>query len=738
MKKMFTLLALLTMFLGANAKTVVDLEIDKNFTSLGWQSDEAQKRVSLQDGIVCFSSTETTANLWDVQFLLPGVNPVENDVPYTITLRIKGTVEQNIHAGFSGSPNVDIPVTKDWNDVVLENCLNSPNAEYWANSGCLIVQCGDYVGEWQISYLKITHEERDNQRPKEWIELLTNGDAETPWADPNIRFNDKENNYKICAWGKEKGVNMNDDGGWDPFPATIEAEAGNSSNHVFVVHGKVADTEGDAAAWDNQFWIQAPRALKGGELLKVHFRYKASEAATTNTQMHHQNPSDYQHYECIGDINFTTEWQEFDQEITWRTNNNRQPSDEGYDTGYSICFNLNSGNKNAVDFYFDDLSISELKLDHGLFAASANTKTGSVAYDFDNAVELEAASGEIEWTNPQTGKKVSVDVSGTFVGTVGEKGKPDTWVNEVMISTVRGHDGTFKSNTIKPTKGSFTGLDPDDWKDYEEASNAKISLPAAGAWLISVVPADGGKQMLFLKLDGEDNAEPRKEIANPTEITVKGQARVDLQDEWDNNNQTVNVREEADNNPDDEHGIGGAGHTGQTWDNQFFIVANRTLAKGEVTILKFKYKSSVDNAKTTTQCHVEPGAYKHWAAIGDVTFNTGDWATFEQTFTVPEQADGMKSIAFNMAEIKEACDYQIKDVIWMTEDHMETLINTTGDENFYVKEGAGTAPYVPSGISTVVNEKKVSNNVIYNLAGQRVSKEYKGIVIKNGAKYIAK
>ena len=33
---------------------------------------------------------------------------------------------------------------------------------------------------------------------------------------------------------------------------------------------------------------------------------------------------------------------------------------------------------------------------------------------------------------------------------------------------------------------------------------------------------------------------------------------------------------------------------------------------------------------------------------------------------------------------------------------------------------------------------QVSNNVIYNLAGQRVSKEYKGIVIKNGAKYIAK
>ena len=36
-----------------------------------------------------------------------------------------------------------------------------------------------------------------------------------------------------------------------------------------------------------------------------------------------------------------------------------------------------------------------------------------------------------------------------------------------------------------------------------------------------------------------------------------------------------------------------------------------------------------------------------------------------------------------------------------------------------------------------MNDKKVPN-AIYNLAGQRVSKEYKGIVIKNGAKYIAK
>ena len=47
-----------------------------------------------------------------------------------------------------------------------------------------------------------------------------------------------------------------------------------------------------------------------------------------------------------------------------------------------------------------------------------------------------------------------------------------------------------------------------------------------------------------------------------------------------------------------------------------------------------------------------------------------------------------------MAEIKEACDYYIKDVVWMLEDMTETLINTEGVENFYVKEGAGTDPHI--------------------------------------------
>ena len=684
MKKLFTLFALLVLALGANAKEIVDVEVDfskmadgSEIKFYGWgASESARARLSIQNGCLHFHSEEATDPSWDCQFFPIGGVDAEVGVVYTLHYKIKGSVAQNVSMlGFGLTPYGQFPITTDWVEGTVDY-------EAASNDGNLLMQCGDYVGDWDIAYLKITHEGKE-ERPVEWIEQLENGDAEKPWADPNVRFNDQENNFKICAWAKEKGRNMNESDGWDPFPADIEEVDG---SHVFVVHGQVADTEGDPSAWDNQFWIQSPKMLKVGSQFKLHFRYKASEAATTNTQFHHQNPSDYVFYQAIGDINFTTEWQEYDGVVTVP----EQATD-----AWSIAFNLNPQNKNAVTFYFDDLSLSLMKLDEGYFVASSNTATG-IEYDFDNATEF------------------TVD-DDLIVATVGTKGKQDTWVNEVMISTVRGNDRAFKSSTLKPT-GTVVN-DPDTWLDYTEGSNAKIKLPAAGVWTISIDTQ--GKQMNFVKLEGEQDQEPLDIKPNPSVVVVHGQERDDLADT------DTEVREEE-------------GGSGQPWDNQFFILANRTLEAGEVTVLEFDYQSTVE-AKTTTQCHGAPGAYMHWSCIGDVNF-TPEMQHFSTTFTVPSEANGMQSIAFNMAEIKAACDYTITNVVWKLEDNTETLINETGVENFIVKEGAGTEPHVyvdPTGINNTVVDSNVSS-AAYNLAGQRVSNSYKGIVVKNGKKLIVK
>ena len=94
-----------------------------------------------------------------------------------------------------------------------------------------------------------------------------------------------------------------------------------------------------------------------------------------------------------------------------------------------------------------------------------------------------------------------------------------------------------------------------------------------------------------------------------------------------------------------------------------------------------------------------------------------------------------------MAEIKGACDYYIKDVVWKLEDGTESLIDQTGTKNFYVKEGAGATPHefgTEAGIINVKEDVVKANGAIYNLAGQRVSKDYKGIVVKNGKKFVVK
>ena len=721
MKKLFTLLALLTCFLGVKAETIVDAEVDfSKFSDISevpfasWRgSESAFARLSIQDGCLHFHSEEATDPSWDCQFFPIGGVSAEEGVVYTLHFKVKGDHAGNVSMlGFGQTPYGQFAITTDW----VEGTVNYEAAN---TDGNILMQCGDWVGDWDIAYLKITHEGKA-ERPVTWLELMTDdgtpegkyvGDAETPWpawaleTDGGINANWRTDRApEICAWSLTMGRNFDDqcaDFGEAadrarPYPADIEAEAGNESNHVFAVHVdqiEVIDDDAASIAWSNQFWIQAPKGFKEGASVKLSFRYKADHACSAGTQYHKKNPSVYNIWNAAGDVNFTTEWQTFEKTLTIHV------GDSGADT-YSLCFNLCSDETNGRTpnvFYFDDLSWQEMKLDHGLFVATSNAATG-LEYDLSNAIEFQKFD----------------DLYSATVGTLGDE---SSWVNEVMISTVRGHDGSFKSATIKPS-GTIVS-DEDTWLDYTEKSNAKIKLPAAGVWTINIDME--GKQINFIELEGETPKDPVDIATNPTEIIINGVERDDIK---------------SDDFPEG---------TGNAWDNQFFIVANRALDEGEVTVIKFSYMASQDDVKVTTQDHGEPGAYLHWDALGDMNF-TGSWQDYTKEFTVPKEANGMKSFAFNMAEIKEACDYYVKNVQWYLKDDynesgktLENLINATGSDNFYVKVGAGTNPYIygkEDGINDIVTKNSNASNAIFNVAGQKVDKNYKGLVIKNGKKMI--
>ena len=713
MKKLFTVVALLSVFLGAKADWVQDYQIDYSthkgfpFYVMGYVPewiDGVMTDFGANYKYVAVDGAEETSDVivateqgveyykiavdggaWHQYFIADGI-PTELDGSYTVKALVKAseacTINVNMGWGWGDGQqapaSVTIPASADFQEVEWEY------SGIGGTSCNLVAQPGMATATIEWKSVTVSHNQKA-ARPVEWIENLENGNAEKSWAEmglADVKYNDMENNYKICAWGKEREVNMNEDGGWDPFPATIETEA--DGNHVFVVHGKPATTEGDASAWDNQFWIESPKEWKSGTALKIKFRYKASKAVTVATQCHYQQPSNYLIWHAIGDINFTEEWQEFDGTMNIADDMNGT---------WGIAFQLNQNDKEAIDFYFDDLSWQHMKLDEGYFVAGCNPNAG-LEYDFDNAVQFTEDAD-----------------AGCWVATIGEK---NAYVSQIMISTVRGNDAAFKGATLKPA-GTIKN-DPDEWLDYTESSLAKLNLPGEGIWKIYL--DDNYKAMAFEMIEG-NVIEPIVINPNPTVVVVNALERDDLSD-------VVNGQ------PQQREEEGGAG---ETWDNQFWIKANRTLSTGEVTIIQFKYKASRE-ANTTTQLHGEPGAYLHWAAIGDVSFTT-EWQDFETTLTVPSEANGMQSIAFNMAEIKEACDYELKDFVWKLEDNTESLINQTGGENFYVKVVGGNPEPVETGIKGIVNNQP-STAAIYNLAGQRVDKAYKGIVVKEGKKYIAK
>jgi hypothetical protein len=174
----------------------------------------------------------------------------------------------------------------------------------------------------------------------------------------------------------------------------------------------------------------------------------------------------------------------------------------------------------------------------------------------------------------------------------------------------------------------------------------------------------------------------------------------------------------------------------QDWDSQFWIWLNQKLPAGAKFKVSFEYKASAAANGVATQCHNNPGDYVHYICIGNLNFTT-EWQKVDDTFTVPNECDGSEhmdggnptgwlnefhSIAFNLTK-SEDITYYFKNIV------------VEIDQNDVAEEAEHFTP-IPTGIKTFTTTQK--ENVLYNLAGQRVDKNYKGIVIDNGKKRMNK
>ena len=128
----------------------------------------------------------------------------------------------------------------------------------------------------------------------------------------------------------------------DPSASTIVAMAGKDFSRGILVKAQDKVSQ----PWDSQFWIVLNEELPAGATLHVEFDCKADKAGSVSTQSH-AAPGGYLHWACIGNVNFTTEWQHFSAEVT---------VDAAANNMKSIAFNLNDIAE-ANNYYFDNFGV---------------------------------------------------------------------------------------------------------------------------------------------------------------------------------------------------------------------------------------------------------------------------------------------------------------------------------------------------------------------------------------------
>ena len=127
---------------------------------------------------------------------------------------------------------------------------------------------------------------------------------------------------------------------------------------------KVATNDKVESAWDTQFWFAFNETIPAGTKLRVKFDYKADEEASASSQSHMINPGEgdgkgsYIHYEMIGTVNFTPDWQTYNWEGSISTDQSTESKPMG-----SIAFNLNDDSHTAANvYYFDNVYIDKYAL----------------------------------------------------------------------------------------------------------------------------------------------------------------------------------------------------------------------------------------------------------------------------------------------------------------------------------------------------------------------------------------
>lgn len=321
-----------------------------------WAPDEVKANISINKEEGCFELVNNEAiDNWMVQYHVADGLPISKDKDYKLKIMVRASGEGTLSGkvGDWGSGHeFNIPLTTEWEENVID-------FKSQTDGGFVLLQSGQFVGTIQIKYVEVTYLETPVM--KVYLPLISGGDGES---------------------GECEGLIARYPGLADAPAKVVDDPAG--TGKVYVAEYNADPTN----AWDSQFFIKSNTVLNEGDRVRVSFRYRCTDARNIDTQAHGE-PGSYHHWQFIGTLNATTEWQEH----SWT---GAITADHAKDGGCkSIAFNISSASP-AGQFYIDDVKF-ELEKSTNMIEMTPEEKAQVLTDEMERWVKgmMEATGGYV-------------------------------------------------------------------------------------------------------------------------------------------------------------------------------------------------------------------------------------------------------------------------------------------------------------------------------------------------------
>ena len=737
MKKLLTLFAMSLFAVGISAQRWVpivqnsDMEGTENANFVAKESNGPTEPAAIIDGIgvdgsrgVQVVSAPGAGQDWDTQFWIVFDEPLYEGDVINVSFDYKATTAVSVGPQAHGQPG-------DYHDWTVFGWGKDANfdTEWKTYEGTCTVGAGmanngNGGGFLSIAFNLSTLSKKTDQSdgievtyyfdniyvtkmiPKEiqWTgNMIPNGDCE---ADADFGFiktdfwRDEHEGNVFSFVGREPGM---------PENPCIENGVGVDGTRGVAVHS-VADAVNE---YDTQFFITSTHKFQEGEHVIIKFDYKSDDDANVTVQWH-ALPGDYIDWQGPGEngngINFTSQWQHYEKEIVISS------AASGGGTCQTLAFNLNENKTLATTFYFDNI---EMYIDTD-FASDED-------WNLIEKVMAGPPAPQATWT-----------VAGNFLA---NQWNPEDATNDMTL----GEDGSYtlvvKDVTLeKGANYEFKVVKDHAWDEAYPSENYVFNVDETAIYTVTITfNAETQAINVTTEKTGDVTVIPE------ATWTVAGNF---LGSSW---------------NPEDAS-------NDMTLEGDLY-----TLVKTDVTLEKgtsYEFKVVKDHAWTVaypsnnyTFTVDETGIYTvtvtfnaETQEINVTTVKTGEAGPVEHTYSVmgtlggdswtvdndmTKGDDGIYTITF---EDVAAGNYEFKvrvDHDWSVSypgSNYQLTVDQDGSKvvitfNEETKEVNATVT-APTGIANIKAE--AAQGKLYNVAGQKVSANYKGIVIVNGKKVLMK